>query len=71
MKPILVINPAEDAVFAAFSHVLVDHGADEIGQLQRRLRTVYPAAVVHMRELASEPFLIWYVYRDGHWVRSR
>jgi hypothetical protein len=68
MKPILVMNPARDAIFAAFAQILVDHGAASIEDLERRLRTVYPGAAVHARELAGETFVIWYVYRDGHWV---
>ena len=68
MKPTLVVNPAYDGVFAAYAQVLVDHGAASSDELERRVRTVYPRAVVHARELAAEPVLIWYVYRDGHWV---
>jgi hypothetical protein len=36
--------------------------------LEATLRTTYPLAVVRRRELASESFEVWYVYRDGHWV---
>ncbi len=68
MKPILVVNPARDDIFAAFAQILVDHGAASIGDLELRLRTVYPRAAVHARELAGETFVIWYVYRDGTWV---
>ena len=68
MHPILVMNPAEDDVFTAFADLLVDHGASSAEELEQRLRVAYPDAVVHTRELADEPFLIWYVYRDGHWI---
>jgi hypothetical protein len=68
MKPILVTNPARDHVFAAFARMLVDHGAASIEDLERRLRGVYPWAAVHARGLAAETVVIWYVYRDGHWV---
>jgi hypothetical protein len=71
MKPTLVVNPADDGVFAAFAHVLVHDGAASIGELERRLRATYPQAAVHARELAGEPIVIWYVYRDGHWIDSR
>jgi hypothetical protein len=71
VTPILVVNPAEDVVFGAFARVLVDDGVSSIGELQRRLRPMYSKAVVHARELSSEPFVIWYVYRDGHWVGTR
>jgi hypothetical protein len=70
VDPILVTNPADDDVFCVFARTLVDHGTDTTGALERRLRAVYPDAVVHARELANEPFLLWYVYRDGHWIRS-
>jgi hypothetical protein len=69
-KPTLVANPAADEVFAGFAQLLVDHGARSVEELERRLRTSYPQAVVHARELAGEGILIWYVYRDGHWVGS-
>jgi hypothetical protein len=68
MKPILVVNPARDDIFGAFAQILLDHGAASIGDLELRLRTVYPRAAVHARELAGETFVIWYVYRDGKWV---
>jgi hypothetical protein len=71
MMPTLVVNPADDHVFVAFAHVLVDHGAASIGELEARLRTVYPRAAVHARELEAEATVIWYVYRDGHWVDVR
>jgi hypothetical protein len=69
MVPTLVANPADDQVFAAFAQLVVDHGTSSITDFQRRLRTVYPHATVHARELAGEALLVWYVYRDGHWVR--
>jgi hypothetical protein len=71
MKPTLVVNPGDDGVFAAFARVLVDHGTASIAEFERRLKAVYPHAAVHARELAAEPLVIWYVYRDGHWVDSR
>ncbi len=70
-RPILVVNPADDHVFGGFAEMLVDHGASSSGELERRLRPIYARAVVHARELSSEPFVIWYVYREGRWVNSR
>ncbi|MBI3748145.1 MAG: hypothetical protein HY262_04790 [Chloroflexi bacterium] len=67
-RPILVVNPADDDVFGAFAQVLVTHGASTTDELERRLRPIYGNAVVHARELSSEPQVIWYVYRDGQWV---
>jgi hypothetical protein len=64
----LVTNPAGDDAFSVFAESLVDHGADTVEAFQRRLRAVYPRAVVHPRLLSAEPRLIWYVYRDGRWV---
>ena len=71
MKPILVVNPADDGVFAAFAQALLDHGAATVAELERRLRSVYPGTVVHVRELVAEPVLIWYVYRDGRWTNAQ
>lgn len=70
-RPILVVNPADDDVFGDFAHVLLSHGASSTRELERRLRPLYAQAVVHARELSSEPFVVWYVYRDGQWVDSR
>jgi hypothetical protein len=67
MKPTLVVNPVEDEIFAAYADLLLDHGVATVGEMERRLRTIYPRAVVHPRELSGEPILIWYLYRDGHW----
>ncbi len=67
-RPILVVNPADDHLFSAFADVLIEHGAGSTGELERRLRPLYANAVVHSRELSSEPFVIWYVYRDGRWI---
>jgi hypothetical protein len=71
MSPTLVINPHDDEIFATYAEVLVEHGADSMDDLERRLRLIYPRATVHARELSAEPFAIWYVYRDGHWTPSR
>ena len=45
--------------------------AESAGALQAALRVRYPDAVVRARELSGEFLEIWYVYRDGHWTRSR
>jgi hypothetical protein len=71
MRPILVVNPADDHVFAAFADVLVEDGARSTAELEDRLRPLYLNAVVHARELSSEPFVIWYVYREGRWVNTK
>lgn len=68
MKPTLVVNPSADESFAASCEEHLEEGADSIGELERRLRHSYPLAIVHVRELDGEGALIWYAYRDGHWI---
>jgi len=70
-RPILVTNPADDEVFRLLAEVLVEHGVASVGELEHRLRSIYRRAVVHARELSSEPFVVWYVYRDGRWINAR
>jgi hypothetical protein len=70
-RPTLVVNPASDRIFGEFAEMLVDHGVRSPEEMEIRLRSVYPEASVHRRELASEPRTVWYVYRDGHWVDKR
>lgn len=67
-RPTLIVNPLDDVVFAQFAQLLVDHGVMSAADFELRLRTEYPQATVHARELASETWVVWYVYRDGHWV---
>ena len=66
--PALFLNPADDRAFVGEVERLMESGATEAAELERRLRTSYPSAVVRPRDLANEPFVVWYVYRDGHWV---
>jgi hypothetical protein len=68
LKPTLVVNPADDGLFASFAQIIVDDGTLTIGEFESRLQSVYPRAAVHARLLAAEPVLIWYVYREGRWV---
>jgi hypothetical protein len=70
MRPTLVANPVTDRTFRAFAEQQLDEGATTIAELQKRLRVRYPHAVIHARELTAEPTLIWYVYRDGHWMNA-
>lgn len=67
--PTLVLNPADDEEFRSAAHHLVENGFVEPTLLQDCLRARWPLAMVRKRELAGERFQIWYVYRDGHWVR--
>lgn len=68
--PALFLNPTDDAEFAAEVERAMREGIVEAADLQKRLRAAYPRALVRPRGLANEPFVVWYVYRDGHWVPS-
>jgi hypothetical protein len=68
--PALFLNPADDPEFVAAVGRLMEAGIADAGDLQLRLRKSYARAVVRPRGLANEPFVVWYVYRDGHWVAS-
>jgi hypothetical protein len=68
-RPMLVLNPADDEEFHSAAQHLVENGFVEPTLLQDCLRARWPRAVVRPRELAGEQDQIWYVYRDGHWVR--
>jgi hypothetical protein len=65
----LVLNPPDDDAFRRMALALVRDGAAEPVTLESALRRTYPDAVVRPRELAGESAEIWYVYRDGRWVR--
>ena len=67
-KPTLVLNPRTDLAFVQFAEGVLGDGAATPEDFQARLRERYPLASVHRRELASEPFVIWYCYRDGRWT---
>jgi hypothetical protein len=68
--PALFLNPADDLAFAGEVERSMEEGAVDAVELERRLRRSYPRAVVRPRGLSNEPFEVWYVYRDGHWVAS-
>jgi hypothetical protein len=70
LKPILVVNPVSDAAFVELANALIADGTSTPASLQSRLRDRYPRAVVRPRTLSGEPIEIWYVYRDGYWVRA-
>lgn len=69
-RPTIVANPPGDAQFRALIDAFVLSGGQRAEDLEAALRAHYPAAVVRPRALAGEQFEVWYVYRDGHWVRS-
>ncbi|HEX5827754.1 MAG TPA: hypothetical protein VFY23_09560 [Candidatus Limnocylindrales bacterium] len=69
-RPVLILNPRDDADFMDVAQSFVDRGAAGPEDLQRLLRDRYPRAAVRPRDLSSEQTSVWYVYRDGHWVPS-
>lgn len=69
-RPSLVLNPPDDEEFRSTALALVEDGAATPTALQAGLRRRYPRALVRPRELAGERTAIWYVYRDGRWVRA-
>jgi ABC-type uncharacterized transport system YnjBCD ATPase subunit len=70
LRPILLVNPRNDAAFAALAREALDGiSRDDPATLESRLRERYPNATVHVRALANEPTVVWYLYRDGHWTR--
>ena len=70
-RPTLVLNPPDDEAFRSYAMGLVEGGVIAPMALEDRLRRRYPAAIVRPRELAGERAQIWYVYRDGRWIRPR
>jgi hypothetical protein len=68
-RPTLVLNPSDDDEFRSSAEELVESGIVEPNLLEERLRRRWPSALVRPRELVGEHIQIWYVYRDGHWIR--
>jgi hypothetical protein len=68
-EPTLVLSPPDDDAFRSLAGGLVTTGVGSALELEAELRRVYPRAKVRPRDLAGERAQIWYVYRDGHWVR--
>jgi hypothetical protein len=63
-----VINPRSDAEFAARVTELIDAGVDTPTALEVALRPRHPRVAVRDRGLSNEAAVVWYIYRDGHWV---
>lgn len=68
-QPLIVLNPRDDLEFAGIVQRLLDGHEVTVESMQASLRARYPDAVVRERGLSHEP-VVWYVYRDGHWVGS-
>ena len=64
----LVLNPRTDHEFVAYAESLLAEEITTAERFESRLRSRYPSAVVRRRELASEPYTLWYCYRDGKWT---
>ena len=69
MRPVLVINPRTDHVFANLAERITRDGVQNAHALEEALRKAYPRTVVRERGLAQEA-TTWYVYREGTWVPS-
>lgn len=65
-RPRLITIPSSDQAFATHVEALVANEVLSSGDLQARLRRMFPRVVVRERTLSSEP-MAWYVYRDGSW----
>jgi len=70
-RPTLILFPADDETFAVAAEQWIEDGSVMPEDLQAALRTRWPLALVRPRGLAGEHAAIWYVYRDGHWIRTR
>ena len=68
-EPVLITNPDSDDAFRAAAHEAIESGAASPPALQAALRVAYPNAVVNPREISTELRVVWYVYREGHWIR--
>ena len=69
-RPTLVLNPPDDEEFRSAALDVIEDGADTPAALEQALRRRYPRVLVRPRDLVGERSQIWYVYRDGRWVRS-
>ena len=70
LRPTLILNPADDEAFRRSAEHTVEDGTATPSVLQASLRRRWPSALVRPRELAGERLAIWYVYREGHWIRA-
>ncbi len=70
-QPLLFINPTDDDEFRSAVSVAFDPLSHTVVGLQAALRESYPRAVVRPRDLQGDAEVVWYVYRDGHWVPRR
>lgn len=69
-KPTIIRNPADDQEFERAIDEALEAGSNNPAAIEARLRERYPRAVVRPRELEAERTAIWYVYREGRWIRG-
>jgi hypothetical protein len=69
-RPVIVANPPGDADFRGLIDRSLGSGVESPQNLESVLRTRFPKAVVRPRDLSNERLDVWYVYRDGHWIRG-
>jgi hypothetical protein len=70
MRPTIIANPPGDRPFRGLIDGFLLSGGRRPEDLEVVLRARFPMAVVRPRGLAGEQFEVWYVYRDGHWIRE-
>jgi hypothetical protein len=68
VRPVLIVNPRTDKEFVARVRAVVEGGCADPEALASGLRDSFPRIAVHRRDLSSETFPVWYVYRDGRWT---
>ncbi len=69
MNVSLVTNPADDERFRQAAESQLGAGAGTAAELLERLRDAYPSTLV-VEGIEDQSGERWYVYRDGHWIRS-
>ena len=69
-KPTIIRNPANDREFEGAIEAALAEGVRDPRDLEIRLRARYPRVLVRPRELDAESIPMWYVYREGRWVRG-
>lgn len=70
-RPVVVRNPSKDSDFAAAIDDLLADGVKDSAGFQERLRVRFPRVLVRPRDLSGERVVVWYVYREGHWVNEK
>jgi hypothetical protein len=69
-RPVIIANPPADLEFRRMIESALLTSRLRPHDLEMSLRTRYPNAVVRPRDLDAERIAVWYVYREGHWIRS-